>query len=352
MIICFFLLISIIDFTYCEEIKSPINEYVLKPYNSEYNILISGHLYGSPDNPNSVFPSSSITANIDYLNSLDISFLVSLGDNYRKADNINMRNFINAFAMKIDYPIFIAVGNHDVSDRVRYNNIFGKTYYDFTYGSELFIFLDTEFDDTKKIDEQINFLINVINKIRLKDDIKNVFIFTHKLIWAQIIKDYEIVFLNVNSKRGYEKQYKFGKLIYDEINKISHEKNVFWISGDIGVSWSLPLFYDKDEESNVTFIANGLGDTENDLIINASIYKGEVSFKPLSLTGKNILDIKQYNTHYWNEYFKNKHNKNFKSLLYSKFSLFFNRYFIVLIIFNLLIISIIIFSKNYFKSDS
>lgn len=59
-----------------------------------------------------------------------------------------------------------------------------------------------------------------------------------------------------------------------EIMRLSQTKKVFMMSGDIGVSWSLPLFYHEDEKHNITYIACGLGDTEKDAIIKVDITRG------------------------------------------------------------------------------
>ena len=183
----------------------------------------------------------------------------------------------------MDFPIFNAVGNHDVSIRQNYVKHFGKTYYDFSYGSELYIFLDSELDDSRFIGKQLDFFTDVIKQKANNSNIRNVFVFSHKLIWAVNIKKYEVVYNNSNSQDGYKQYENFNNVMIPILADLSKAKNVFWISGDIGSFWSLPLFYDKDSNTGITFIATGLGDTKNDLILKIDIKPDDVTVYPLSL---------------------------------------------------------------------
>ena len=99
-----------------------------KNFRGNYNFLVGGHLYGNPSN--STWPASSLLGNIQKFNQLNPLFFISLGDNYRLANEIHV-NFINSFVNKLEMPFFTVAGNHDVANRKIFNEYFGKSYYDF-----------------------------------------------------------------------------------------------------------------------------------------------------------------------------------------------------------------------------
>jgi hypothetical protein len=304
-IVIYVLLFVLGNISYAQNIKSSINNKFIEPHKANYSILIAGHLYGAPENVQSVYPLSSILGMLHEINSIDCSFFVSLGDNSRTARDIHIVNYKKSFADKLNFPIFNAVGNHDFVNRQKYVENFGETYYDFVYGSELYIFLDSELDHSKIKGEQLKYFRSVIKQKAINPNIKNVFIFTHKLIWAVNIPRYQVLYHNLNSQTGYEHDDKFNSIIIPILKNLAKDKNVFWISGDIGSSWSYPLFYDNDKNTGITFIASGIGDTEKDLILKASINDGIVKFLPISLTGEKLNNIEHYGVKYWLNYFHN-----------------------------------------------
>ena len=115
--------------------ESPFNDLTLSQAEKadSYSFEVGGHLYGASKNHNSVFPSSSFLGNIDRINSSNISFFVSLGDNFRRATEEHIVHFKSAVASRLKMPFFNAVGNHDVTNRERYEAHFGKTYYCITF---------------------------------------------------------------------------------------------------------------------------------------------------------------------------------------------------------------------------
>ena len=296
-----------------QTITSPLNGKVLELSNDtakEYSFLIAGHLYGSPGS-SSVYPSASFLANIDMINQNNASFFVLLGDNYQVGQQNYVDNFKASVCSKIEIPMFNAVGNHDVMDRELYDINFGRTYFDFKVGSELFIILDSEINQGEIVGDQLSYLNNTLNRAADSSDINNVFIFVHKLIWAVNNENLDVVYQNLNSRVGYTKNNNFKSSIMPDITRLAKTKEVYIISGDIGVKWSLPLFYYEDEKYNISYVACGLGDTDKDAIVQVDILKGgEVTFKPLSLTGQELDDLSYYGTNYWTLYFNGTTNND------------------------------------------
>jgi hypothetical protein len=310
------ILFSCVSLSSAENVKSPFNGLILE-LNEEierYSFLIGGHLYGAPENKHSVFPSSSFLANIEKINSIDAKFFISLGDNYRRADNVNINNYITTVALKLKMPLFNSVGNHDLTNRGLYEANFGKTYYHFAYKHELFIFLDSELNAGKIMGEQSDFLLDVVQNAIKNQNIKNVFLFSHKLIWSVNNPAYRIVFEHLNSHSGYTNTDNFKNEIEPVLIDLSRHKAVYWISGDIGCSWSLPLFFEQNKNSTMTYIATGVGDTEKDVILQVNIGKSgdEVTFTPVSLTGQKMYPVAHYGLKYWENYFQVKTGSNWR----------------------------------------
>ncbi|BBM84893.1 metallophosphoesterase family protein [Candidatus Uabimicrobium amorphum] len=308
-------------------IKSPINQKFLTNDNKNYNFLVLGHTYGAPENKHSVFPSSSLLANLDNINNSECAFVVSLGDTVRNSTDIQLANYKYFFAQKLKFPIFNSVGNHEMTDRKKYESYFGKTYYSFAFQKELYIFLDSELDDCKIAGKQLKFFLECLELSKTNENIKRIFIFTHKLLWAKNIPVYSSFLKHINDSR-YKPDENFSSVIIPLLKKISRTKEVFWLSGDIGCSWSLPLFYDKNKSLGITFIATGLGDTVKDKAIKMHVGE-EVSFSvfSLALTKEKQLPLESYNLEYWNKHFK-KEKVSFRPTFISKaFRVIFNKYY-------------------------
>jgi hypothetical protein len=339
-----------------ENIESPFNGMILQLQEKceEYSFFIGGHLYGDP-NTTSIFPASSLLANIDKINSFKAKFFISLGDNFRIADDINTENFKSAWCSKIKMPIFNAVGNHDVSRRDFYQGKFGKTNYHFAFNHELFIILDSELTRAEIVGDQLTYFINTINTFKKKPEIKNVFIFTHKLIW-NIEPGYEVVFNHSNEKYTSRSCSNFRKRIKPHLIEMAKNKSVYWAAGDIGGGPnSLSLFFQELPGLNITYIATGIGDTARDAIIRVDIIEngGQARFIPISLSKQNLKNIEHYNLDYWNKYF-NFENKSTKTCTKYKFfsklkRTFMNKYFWRGVLLCSFIFFAIIFLRKWFK---
>ena len=290
-----------------EGIESPLNGLILDLDGKveEYSFLLAGHLYGSPGNRLSVFPSSSFLANIDRINSIDSKFFISLGDNYRRADDAHIANYRASVAAKLKMPLFNSAGNHDLTDRPLYESNFGDTYYHFVYNTELYVILDSELGAGQITGAQLDFLVDLMHDAVNDPDIKSVFIFSHKLIWCVNKPGYQIVFQHLNARSGYADTDNFRGEIEPVLMELSKHKSVYWVSGDIGCSWSLPIFFQKDQSSDVTYIATGIGDTTRDAILQVNVAESgdETTFIPVSLTGEELNPVEHYGLEYWRNFF-------------------------------------------------
>ncbi len=96
------------------------------------------------------------------------------------------------------------------------------------------------------------------------------------------------------------------KKIIPSFRKLTGDKHVYFVSGDVGLSRSISYFYEKDESGRITYIATGLGDTLKDAILRGVIEEGNVSFHIIPLNNQNL---ELYGRQYWS----NKFNNNVKS---------------------------------------
>lgn len=289
-----------------ENITSPLNGKVLNLSETpkDYSFLISGHVYGA--HSPSVYPAASFLGSINKFNDMDAQFFVMLGDIIQNFNEVEISTFEYTISNNLDLPIFNAVGNHDVSNRSLYEEHFGRTYFTFKHGSELYIILDSELNKGQIEGQQLEFLLNVLNETKHSDDIKNIFIFSHRLIWAIDNKPIDEIIPYVNGGPGSlpKNATSFKDYVLPELITLSDDKNIYLISGDVGCEWSFPLFYEKDKKHNITYVACGIGESKKDAIIKVDITKGgEVTFSPISLSGEKLEEMDYYGVDFWTTYF-------------------------------------------------
>jgi len=307
-IIFFFFNILLIN---TQNIKSPVNNKVLsKKYFNSYSFFAGGHLYGYPSL--SVFVAPSLLATIDTINYCKPDFFISLGDNFRKTDSINILNFKKFFANKLKCPMFISVGNHDVSNYSIYNNFFGNTYYAFYFENDFFIFLDSEIDNGEIKGKQLEFLKDKTEEIYDNQTVQNIFVLCHRLIWSTNDTTFKYIYENTNAVDGYPVSNNYAENVFPLLNKMAKNKNLYFLSGDIGVTlkdkrWGFPVFYYKLPTTNITYVANGIGDNEKDAILKIDVdEKGYVKFDIFPLTSYKWENIENYGIDFWKQYFKDK----------------------------------------------
>jgi hypothetical protein len=287
-----------------EGIKSPFNGLSLqldeKP--QQYTILLGGHLYGAYTH--SEFPAASLLANIDKINASRAKFFISLGDNFRKCDKLQISNYKNAFASQLKIPMFNAVGNTDLSDRELYELEFGKnTYYAFIYNDDYFVFLDSELDNGSILGDQLAFFSETMRKASAQPSLNNVLIFSHRWLWA-VKSEYKAVYEISGLSYANYTNTNFLTRIEPALIELAKKKPIYWFSGENGPGGSLPLFYAKDPSHNITYIAVGLGDTEKDILLECRFERSSpIRFTPISLTGHEVKALETYGLNYWKSYY-------------------------------------------------
>ncbi len=168
-------------------------------------------------------------------------------------------------------PIYFAAGNHDIEDRTFYENRYGETYYTFDRYHNRFIFIDGNMCHWNISGEQLELLNEALDNL---ENIENVFIFMHQVIWWHPHTKYEK--LRLNSHEGYLGIPNYWEEIHPKLQGL--KTPVYLIAGDIGAaSWSSSLMYDKLD--NVHLIASGMGSDDGDNIVELNVANGVVEVK-------------------------------------------------------------------------
>lgn len=249
---------------------------------SQYTILVSGHFHGSSKNTTGL-PAKTLRENIPTINNSGASLIVCLGDLFLDIKN-DIPKYKSSFIDQLRMPIFNAPGNHDISGNV-YENNFGKSFYYFKVKSELFIVLNTELNDGTIEGDQLMMLQEAIGNL---DGIKNIFVFSHRLIWAEEHPKMVKLFNdNTRSANGNN----FRKEILPMFTKLDNVQ-VYFFGGSLGNA-PAPFFYHK--EKNIYYIATAIRDTPKDAMLKMDIDNGKIKLSALPLLmSPEYYDLKYY----------------------------------------------------------
>lgn len=250
-----------------------------------YKVLFGGHLYGSQDETKPPYGTFSKAANIINLEK-PVAFF-SLGDAVRKAD-MQKLDSLSDLMQRIDAPVFGVMGNHEWADSIKAQMYLGFPYYLVESPATVFIVLNSEdWNDA----EQTRFWKKQLAASIKNKQVKNIFILTHRLVWAIGNPAFAELIGFTNSPAMHE-----GIPPVDIAELKGHtEKNFYFISGDLGVNPNLPFFMQTD--GNITYIATGLGDNANDALIEATFEQGKpVSFSAVYLGSDTKAQLSEYNS--------------------------------------------------------
>ena len=142
--------------------------------------------------------------------------------------------------------------------------------------------------------------MSVIKSLNETKELKHLFILSHKFIWAPEDSVMQVIYKDRIVGDNY-RQYNdtnFYKLM--PVLKMA-KKPIYWITGDLK---PLPIFHKKND---ITYIATHIYDVAQDAVIQVKISKDNVTFYPISLSGKELEPLEHYNVKYWEDWYaKNK----------------------------------------------
>ena len=300
-----------------EVLKSPFNgkELVTRDQQNTgiepqttFSFLTAGHLYGAAGNHFSIFPAKTFLRAIPQINELNPDFFMGLGDIiWTSGDSLNLKN-IKEVTHDLKMPFYNAAGNHDLIVRENYVAAFGPTTYSFRYRNNLFLVIDSEILFEGGVKAQMDFITSVLETLfepkEIGYKIHNLFIFSHKLIWAPSVPGFEAVDECSNALLSQSPLVDSLKMISDLIRNHTNSTPVYWFSGDVGTEWSFPLFFGKDPDYDLTYVACGLGDSFKDALVEVEVGRdGKVNLTAVSITGQPIRPLESYDIAFWEAYF-------------------------------------------------
>ena len=272
-----------------------------------FQFLTLGHIYGDPNSPSEDgnFPAQSLMSFLPELQVKKPDMLVLLGDIVPNGSTEYFEILENRFLEKFAFPIFNAVGNHDVEERSTYETRYGPTYLSFFYSSAAFLIIDTEQNPCRIPINQYEMMRDTLASSLDDEKIKNIFIFMHKVLFIdnEIFADeygLEHAFLKPNRWECYQEN-DYTEILSDLILPAAQIKPVYWFAGDVG-AWggNLSPYYQPYPDSGLTMIAVGIGDAKEDAAAFVSVSEtGDVNIEFISLTGEEMMQVEEYNLDYW-----------------------------------------------------
>ena len=246
-----------------------------------YSFFIAGHTYGSPGVDNDgLHP--AFKNKFDLIQSDGhIDFGVLTGDIVITGTEQNW-NEVDNDIIDLGLPVYFAAGNHDVTDRTLFESTYGQTYYSFVHQSDLFIVLDPNLDEWNISDDQLQFLENALNSEA--QNVNNIFVFFHQLLWWEPDNIYQNVVLNSFSGRADTINF------WNEIEPLFNElaKPVHMFAGDVGAYYTGSEFMYHQYE-NITLIASGMGGNVRDNFIIIDVHEdASVSYRLIALNAPDI----------------------------------------------------------------
>ncbi len=259
---------------------------------STYSIIVAGHAYGAHAGTN-------IGLHLPFLEKLKsnidstVKYIFLTGDIVNHSTTESWQQVATELS-EFDANSCYVMGNHgnnSVGHQV-FQEKHGGTYYNFNYGNEMFIVLNSTESDRSISPAQLVFLDEALKSANAVQN--RIFIFFHEIIWNSNEK-YKLV--RSNSRSRYD-QMIYHSNFWDEMFPMLTaypEKEFYLIAGDVGGNPdAIAAFYDKWE--NVTLLSSGMGEVMDENYLKVDISSDTVKFKLIPLDdGVEMNSIKWYN---------------------------------------------------------
>ena len=272
------------------------------PAPASLRFLVVGHLYGS-NGSDDRDPAKAVLAKLPALNNLKLSFWVSLGDMVRVSRDDDFMALERQFLQRVSVPVFNTPGNHDVQNRMLYQNWYGPTYYSFAYGPAYFIFLDTEIE-TCAVDAPQRSMLERALQAALQDDAaRHIFIFMHKTLFLKN----DTLFALDRDEASPNDWVCYGNPSYPLIQETliapaAAQKPVYLFAGDVGAEGNLSPWYERLADQNLTMLMTGLGDRPTDAGILVTVDSAAVRLELYPLSGAKLPPLETFTPAYWVSY--------------------------------------------------
>jgi hypothetical protein len=241
-----------LDIYKCNNLQNTVPELTKSPINE---VFVIGHLYGDRYKEDDEIP-LKVANFFEGYRSNSNTYIALTGD-VVKEPTIEAFEKVNKFLNNNSIGYFISPGNHDIyPSSSNYQKVFKYDFYFKEFNNFLLISANFSTSDWLPSNEQkakINNLINNTSK-------EYIILLSHQIFW---FKDIDFEF-KPNSFALLEKELKKNSLNWIESE---NNKNFIIISGDSGAYGQDTMCYLND---NKLFIANGIGNFDDDTILKIS----------------------------------------------------------------------------------
>ena len=232
-------------------------------------IFAVGHIYGDPRKwPNPRLASSLLRA-LPQMRSAPPTFVMVLGDLLAHPSSGAYEALRTAFVEPLGVPVFNAPGNHDLIDHRLYERHWGPTRYSFVCGNTGILVVNSETAESG-LAEEIEHATRFIEAVAGDETLENLFVFSHKLIWAGPGSDLAIA----GRKSNWWGTTPLFAALLPALRAAGRTKRVFWGSGDLGSRRGFSTFMSRVRDDNVGYFAAGLGDLSSDALVEIVIRRG------------------------------------------------------------------------------
>jgi len=263
------------------------------------HFLVVGHLYGTIQGDDRI-PAKTLLDQMPALEKSGLRMLVSLGDMVKHSEVEDFDLLEQHLLQPAAYPVFNAVGNHDVENRALYEERYGATYYSFRDGTSWMIFLDTERENCSIDAPQREMLSQALDAALKDDEVRQIFIFMHKTLFFKNERLFElkkeIAGPNVWDCYGGGN---FAEILAGLIEPAAQQKPVYLFAGDVGAYGNLSPYYERREDISLTMVMTGIGEFPSDSAILITVEGSDVRLEAYSLTGQTLEPLEYYSPDYW-----------------------------------------------------
>jgi len=250
-----------------------------------YSFLVAGHAYGAHKGDNVGLYPALLLRLAEYVarHPTRPEFLVLAGDIVRYGRKVESWDAVERELGSLGLEGFYVMGNHDASDEATalFRRKYGETYYAFDHGTERFIVLDCMLERGSIGGDQLRFLERQLDA---PETIRNVFVFSHELIWAHGREEYAWVRHNFGD---YARAFETSNFWSDVFPRLTSNprRGVYFVGGDVGGSrhaGAAPAVFARS--ANVTFVATGMGEVREENFLRVGVNRdGRVHFDLLPL---------------------------------------------------------------------
>ncbi|GHV54309.1 hypothetical protein FACS1894216_14070 [Synergistales bacterium] len=271
-----------LDMTY--EFITKKGEQKIRVKRHDFSFWAVGHVYGSPgDSGEEPYPpfAGLIT---DITSNQRMDFGVLMGDIVRGPSSSAYGNVARVMA-DTRKPYYAIPGNHDEGDGgILFEKTFGQRYHNFSRNDNLFLLLDPEMKENGVGGgDQMKMILRALEDL---PTVKNIFIFTHELIWLDR-NNPKMNYFAPNSWQTYTPLMPqcFREVLLPALSKTG--ANIYCVAGDSGAfDNGMQIFYEVID--GVTYISTGLGSKTKDNLLQFDITTdGEVFIRLIALNGEN-----------------------------------------------------------------